>query len=217
MPDTPPISLQVHGVLLAAGAGQRMGVPKALVADADGTPWLQRATSALINGGCDGVTVVLGARATESAAWVPREADVVIAEEWERGMSASLSTGLNALTEREFEAALIHLVDLPDVTSAVVERVLRSATSSAALARASYRGDIGHPVLIGADHWDDVIASLDGDSGARTFLREAAVTAIECGDLASGLDVDAGDITPRTTLDGRQTSLIDLSHGRPPP
>ena len=38
------------GILLAAGAGIRMGRPKALVADADGTPWVVAAARAL---GCD--------------------------------------------------------------------------------------------------------------------------------------------------------------------
>ncbi len=32
----------LHGLLLAAGAGSRMGTPKALVVDDDGTPWLPR-------------------------------------------------------------------------------------------------------------------------------------------------------------------------------
>ena len=51
--------MTAHGLLLAAGAGRRMGGPKALRVDADGTSWLVRSAGALLDGGCSGVTVVL--------------------------------------------------------------------------------------------------------------------------------------------------------------
>lgn len=60
----PPSSV---GLLLAAGAGTRMGRPKALVVDEHG-PWLTRAVATLLDGGCDRVVVVLGAGATEARA-----------------------------------------------------------------------------------------------------------------------------------------------------
>ncbi|MFC6345662.1 NTP transferase domain-containing protein, partial [Nocardioides hankookensis] len=37
----------MHGLLLAAGAGSRMGMPKALVLADDGEPWLVRGVRAL--------------------------------------------------------------------------------------------------------------------------------------------------------------------------
>ena len=52
--------MSVEGLLLAAGAGRRMGMPKALVRDATGEPWLVRGVRTLREGGCDAVTVVLG-------------------------------------------------------------------------------------------------------------------------------------------------------------
>jgi CTP:molybdopterin cytidylyltransferase MocA len=55
------------GLLLAAGAGTRMGRPKALVVDEHG-PWLTRAVTTLLDGGCDRVLVVLGAGADEARA-----------------------------------------------------------------------------------------------------------------------------------------------------
>ena len=39
----PPAGTPPVGVLLAAGEGRRMGQPKALVRDPDGTSWLNRA------------------------------------------------------------------------------------------------------------------------------------------------------------------------------
>ncbi|MFB9766076.1 NTP transferase domain-containing protein [Nocardioides kongjuensis] len=184
--------MTTSGLLLAAGAGRRMGMPKALVRDDDGTPWLTRSVQVLREGGCDRVVVVLGAGADEAEPLLDGLDGVstVRSEDWSSGMGASLATGLAALDEADTEAALVHLVDLPDVTAEVVARVLATATSSQALARASYDGRPGHPVLIGRDHWLGVITSATGDQGARTYLASHEVTLVECGDLASGADVD---------------------------
>ena len=51
----------VVALLLAAGAGRRMGRPKALVAGADGTPWVVSAVRTLRDGGCTDVLAVAGA------------------------------------------------------------------------------------------------------------------------------------------------------------
>jgi len=179
----------VHGLLLAAGAGRRMGAPKALLRDADGTSWLARSVAALVDGGCDAVTVVLGAAADEATVLVPAgPVAVVVADGWAEGMGASLRTGLAALPAGP-DAVLISLVDLPDVDARVVRRVVGEA-GTGALARAAYAGVPGHPVLLGRDHWTGVAATATGDAGARDYLRGRDVTLVECGDLATGRDVD---------------------------
>ncbi len=59
------------------------------------------------------------------------------------------------------------------------------------LARATYEGRPGHPVLLGRAHWDGVIEAATGDQGARGYLAgRDDVEPVECGDLATGLDVD---------------------------
>lgn len=164
-----------------------MGRPKALLRDDDGTSWLVRAADVLAAGGCRGVTVVLGASAEEARALVPPGVGLVVAEDWVDGMGASLRTGLAGLTG---ESALVSLVDLPDVSADVVSRVLAAATGPAALARATYDGTPGHPVLLGRDHWAGVASAARGDRGARDYLATHEVTRVECGDLATGRDVD---------------------------
>ncbi len=169
-------------------------MPKALVRDADGTPWLTRSVQVLLDGGCADVLVVLGAGAHEAAPLLEGLTDVRtgISEDWGSGMGASLGTGLVALDDAASDAVLVHLVDLPDVTSAVVERVLATASAGGAvLARAAYDAKPGHPVLIGRDHWAGVVESAAGDQGARAYLADHDVVLVECGDLASGQDVDS--------------------------
>lgn len=178
----------VVGVLLAAGSGRRMGRPKALVRDAAGDPWLCSAHSALIAGGCAEVVVVLGAAAAEARPLVPG-ARIVEAADWATGMGASLRTGLEEIADDPADAALIHLVDLPDVGPQVVRRMLANATPTV-LARATYNAGPGHPALIGREHWAAVAAEAAGDHGARDYLARHDVIAVDCSDLATGADVD---------------------------
>lgn len=179
----------IVGVLLAAGAGQRYGGPKALARDEDGTSWLLRSVQALRP--CAEIVVVLGAEAEQAAALLPMSVTRIRADDWADGMAASLRAGLAALATTDHESALVSLVDLPDVDAAVVARVAAAATGPDVLARAAYGGVPGHPVLIGRDHWAGVVEVAAGDRGARDYLAVHEVALVECGDLATGGDVDA--------------------------
>jgi molybdenum cofactor cytidylyltransferase/nicotine blue oxidoreductase len=173
-----------------------MGRPKALVRDADGTSWLQHAVEVLQDGGCNGVTVVLGAGADEAVSLLDGlGVDVVVAHDWAAGMSASLRAGLESLQGSDAEAAVVSLVDVPDLTAAVVRRVLSEREGDEALARASYHGRPGHPVVLGRAHWPAIAAGISGDTGARDYLAGQDTALVECADLASGVDVDARAVT----------------------
>ncbi|OLL74562.1 CTP:molybdopterin cytidylyltransferase [Pseudonocardia sp. Ae168_Ps1] len=188
----------VAGLLLAGGAGRRMGTPKALVR-LHGEPLAVRAVKALQAGGCGPVTVVLGARSDDvtdvlrSAGLGTSGSDVgvVVAEDWDEGMGASLRRGLDALTHLPGTgAALVHLVDLPGVGPEAIARVSAGATHSS-LRRAAYDGVPGHPVLLGRDHWSGVVGSAAGDAGARDYLSGSTdLELVECGDVAEPDDVD---------------------------
>lgn len=227
-----------------------MGGPKALVRRHPHEPTLvERAVNLLHTGGCAGITVVVGSAAEEVTGLVTamgRDVDVVTCPDWDEGMGASLRAGLTALARSTHEgegcvdAALVTLVDLPDLTPGVVARVLDvpahidnthsdhvdetgrthdivrphagknsysepdhpsrkhaldlRATSDpelrAALKRAAYEGVPGHPALIGRDHWQEVARTATGDQGARTYFRTHDHELVECGDLATGRDVD---------------------------
>jgi nicotine blue oxidoreductase len=170
------------GVLLAAGAGTRYGMPKVLAASGE---WLRACVTALSDGGCDDVVVVLGAAIVD----VPAPARVVVARDWGEGLSASVRAGLRAI---DAEYAVLHTVDTPDVGAQVVRRVLDAARRSpSGLVRARYGDRPGHPVVIARRNFSALLEGLAGDEGARAFLGgRTDVVAVDCADLASGRDID---------------------------
>jgi nicotine blue oxidoreductase len=181
------MSERVVGVVLAAGAGRRFGRPKATVDN-----WLSTAVDALRGGGCAEVVVVLG------AARVPPipATTTVVAREWAEGMSASVRTGIGAAQRLDGAYVALHVVDTPDVGADVVARVIeRAIADPSGIARASFAGRPGHPVVIARRHWAALLPTLFGDRGAAAYLRTVPTRTLECGDLATGRDIDEpGDL-----------------------
>lgn len=188
---------EVVGLVLAAGAGRRMGGPKGLLRVAPtGLSFVETAIAHLREAGVDEVHVVVGASAAEVRALAVQAGGVVVeATGWGEGMGASLRAGLDSLRSTDARAALVMLVDLPDVRTDVHERVLEAARDAggdlgSVLVRAAYAGTPGHPVLLGREHWDVIREGAVGDRGARGHLDNPGTRLVECGDLATGRDVD---------------------------
>jgi nicotine blue oxidoreductase len=187
---------QVAGLLLAAGGGRRLGGrPKALL-EHRGRPLVEYAVGALRAAGCTRVHVVLGARADAVRERARLDGCVLVDNpEWEHGMGSSLRAGLGSLAGTGARAALVSLVDQPGIGPRAVARVLAAHQDDTSLVSATYDGVRGHPVLFGAAHWAGVAASATGDRGARAYLKEheAAITLVECGDVAEPYDIDTED------------------------
>ncbi|MGD8195082.1 nucleotidyltransferase family protein [Herbiconiux sp. P18] len=209
------------GVLLAAGAGRRMGRPKALVVGTDGEPWIVRGARVLLAGGCDEVLVVLGASAAEArellaTGGLGERVRATDARRWAEGLSASLAHGVAAAHEAGAEVALISLVDLPDLTPDAVQRLL-AGTGPATLAQAFYDGRPSHPVAIGRDHLlalrDALTRPPASDRGARPYLVAHGAAEIDCTDLGGGTDVDrpTGPHPHRSLATGRNRPAPGLT------
>ncbi|MCA0437286.1 MAG: nucleotidyltransferase family protein [Actinobacteria bacterium] len=171
------------GIVLAAGAGRRFGMPKVLAEDG---AWLRAAVAALDAGGCRPVYVVLGA----AQVVMPPPALAIANPDWAAGMGTSLRAGLLAAEDTEAAVAVLHLVDLPDVGADVVARLVAGA-GPGSLRRASYDGAPGHPVVLGRRHWDAALRNTAGDRGAGRYLDgHPDLRVIPCDDLADGSDRD---------------------------
>lgn len=173
----------IAGLVLAAGAGSRLGQPKAPLM-LNGERLVDRAVRVLREGGCDEVFVVLGAWRGD----VPN-AVTVSNEHWESGLGSSLSSGLSVLEAApQFTAAVVTLVDLPGITPAAVRSVVEQPGE---LVVAVYGAQQGHPLKLGRGHWGPILEVVEGDLGARGYLRgRSDVVRLDLTDLADSRDID---------------------------
>ena len=143
-------------VLLAAGAGTRLGRgPKALL-PFHGRPLIEHQVRVLRDGGCDSVLAVLGAGSADVlAAARLQDAVTVLNPDWQDGLGTSYRCGVAAALDRSPGAVLVALVDQPGVTRAIVARLL-AAAAPGRITAAGYRdgksGNLrrGHPVVFDA-------------------------------------------------------------------
>ena len=171
------------GLILAAGAGSRMGQPKASLI-VNGERLIDRAVTNFLNAGISEVFVVLGAWQGE----VPN-AHVIINDQWVDGMGSSLRAGLRVLLENpKYLDVVISLVDLPGMTSEAIHSV---STSASEIAMGSFSGKAGHPVKCLRKYWAEIIESASGDNGARNFLKgRDDIDVIDLNGKARGGDID---------------------------
>lgn len=179
------MTAHVAGILLAAGAGSRIGQPKALI-DVGGEPLAARGVALLHDGGAAPVIVVTGATAVDMPGVI-----TVHNPHWRTGMGSSLATGL-ATAPADSSAVVIALVDQPLVGPESVRRLIAAHLAGASVAVAAYAGQPRNPVLLGREHWAEATELAAGDAGARRFLRAHPdlVTLVECGDTGSPDDID---------------------------
>lgn len=156
-----PDRMKIVGVVLAAGAGTRFGGPKALARRGQDR-FVEIVVRALQQAGIGQVIVISGAWDGEVVG-----AEVVHNPQWSEGISTSLRLGLESAAGRGADAALITLVDLPDLTADQVARILATPGE---LVQASYDGQPGHPVKVGRAHFAAMAAAVEGDRGARHYL-----------------------------------------------
>jgi nicotine blue oxidoreductase len=196
-------------VVLAAGAGTRLGKgPKALL-PYRGRPLVEAIAGALLDGGCRNVVVVLGAGAPDVSAIAELDRyRTVVNKDWPSGMGSSFLLG-NAAADPG-DHLLIALVDQPGLTLRTVGRLL-AAHRPGRITAAAYGAGVGggagdaggqggrlrrgHPLLIDVVLREAVAGTVTGDAGARAFLQAhpELVDEVDCSDQSTGEDIDTPD------------------------
>jgi len=181
------------GVLLAAGASQRMGRPKAFL-EVSGTTFLQRAVAILASGECSRVVVVCPpSESAHFATFVDTSTCSAIENpEPQRGMLSSLALGLAALPDHVTHA-MVTLVDTPLISQETAQLLAGECRQHPDSILVPHAGGIpGHPVVYPRAHWEPLVGWV-GPGGARGYLSKVAhlVRAIEVADEGILRDFDS--------------------------
>ncbi len=164
--------MEIVAVLLAAGAGRRMGGPKALLR-IGGESFLARAAHLLARPAVASVVAVLGHEAARVAAEAGTPAGVSLVENdrYEDGMLSSILRGLDEAERIGADAVLLHPVDHPLVDPATVDRVAAALESGAVIAVPAHADRRGHPGGFARAAWPALRAAR-ADAGARAVLAD---------------------------------------------
>lgn len=194
-PGHPRADATVHGIVLAAGASERYGDRNKLLVNREDEPIVRRAARPLLEADLDGVTVVLGHEAERvRAALAGLPVSFRTNDRYREGQGTSVAAGVATARERDADAVLIALGDMPDVSAVAIDRLLDAyrAEAGSALA-AAFEGQRGNPVIFDRRHFE-VLAELEGDRGGREILLSADEAAIvETADPGVLRDVDRPD------------------------
>lgn len=158
------------GIVLAAGEGQRIGGPKALLR-LEGETFLERSCRLLSRPDVAAVVAVIGAQARKvlDQGGLPTDVTVVENESWREGMLTSVWKGLEAATRLRADAVLLHPVDHPLVAAETVDRVVAALWTGAFAVAPTWEGRRGHPGGFGGSAFPALL-SAPRDQGARAVL-----------------------------------------------
>lgn len=189
----------IAAVILAAGAGHRLGgVAKALLPHRGESYLAAIAATARSVGLADAVVVVgqpFGAAVAAHAEQLGLR--VQINPDPDRGMASSVALGFAAIIEGPATAAWLWPVDHPAVSADTLRRLIaaldgrtRSGGGDIEIARPFHQGRRGHPPLIARALWPELVGCAGRAGGAREVVRAARLVDVEVDDPGVVYDVD---------------------------
>jgi molybdenum cofactor cytidylyltransferase len=164
----------ISGLILGAGASQRLGPPKQLLPYRGTTMlgWVvkqaERAT------GLDELVVVLGRAAAEIREQVNFGAARVVENPvFTEGCASSYKAGLGALNPNS-QAMMIILGDQPGILPEVIDRIAAEwRRRESLIALCSYNGRKGHPMIFAQSMFEQ-LSGLHGDKAAWKLVDASA-------------------------------------------
>ena len=188
----PPDGRRIAGIVLAAGRSTRMGGPNKLLAEIKGKPLVRIAAEQALASRADPVIVVTGhQRERVEEALKGLRVKFVHNPDFANGLSTSLKAGLAAVPA-EADAAIVCLGDMPQVTSAMIDRLIGAfdPARGALIVVPTIAGKRGNPVVWSRRFFPELVA-LEGDVGARHMIGAYGEAVAEVpADAAAFVDVD---------------------------
>lgn len=180
----------ILGALLAAGTASRFEGANKLLAILDGEPVVARAARTLTESSLDGLVAIAGHDRERVAATLPDRIEVLDNPEYEQGQSSSIRRAVEAARERDADAVLFALGDMPRVRVETVEKLCSAYREGAGeIVAPRYDGCRGNPVLFDSRYFD-ALARVEGDAGGRELLESESVAWVAVEDPGIHRDVD---------------------------
>jgi molybdenum cofactor cytidylyltransferase len=160
-------------IILAAGSSTRMKEPKQLLTY-DNQSLLAHAIKEAQKSMMP-VIVVLGANAKEIKPQIKNlEVEIVINEQWERGMSSSIKAGLKKAVANfpDMQNCILTVCDQPYISSILFQELVNQKKQSAKnIVACSYANTLGTPSLFDKKYLNELL-QLKGDHGAKNILQK---------------------------------------------
>jgi CTP:molybdopterin cytidylyltransferase MocA len=188
--------MEVVAVVLAAGAGKRMGgSAKASLRLPDGRTFLAAVSASARAAGCHRVLVVVGRphqQETRAAAFAAGITEIVENPDPDRGMTSSLAVAIDYLGSQGVDGALVWPVDHALVRASTVEAILGACRRDRIVVPSDPGGRGGHPTAFGASLWSELCDAVALPDGARAVVRAdpGRVIRVAVSDPGAFLDVD---------------------------
>ncbi|MBS3997945.1 MAG: nucleotidyltransferase family protein [Hydrogenophaga sp.] len=153
--------LAVGGILLAAGAGERMGHRPKCLLELGGVPLIRRQIIALSGAGVDELVVVLGHHG-ERIAQAIQEFPVTVVHnpQPDAGQVSSLRVGLQALSSR-IDTVLVALADQPLINAQDINDLIgayKKRPPGAQVVQPEVDGQPGNPVMFSGEVREQILA-----------------------------------------------------------
>jgi molybdenum cofactor cytidylyltransferase len=147
-------------VVLAAGEGKRMGMPKALLEYEKGRSFLSQLTRVFEKAGCR-VLAVVGRDAGAIQAQHP-DAVLIHNNDWEKGQFESVKVGLRAALDGGAEVIVVHPVDMPLIRANTVSTLLRAALGTQVDGVVpEFESAAGHPLCLSRSAAEKILGMAD--------------------------------------------------------
>ena len=187
--------MSIAAVILAAGAGKRLGTVAKALLRTGATSYLGRIADTARAAGVERLVVVVGpphGEAVRHEAWRLGIDDRDIVENFDpgRGMASSIELGFRTLLARAATRAYLWPVDHPMVSGKTLE-ALAAGLATHDAARPAFSGRRGHPPLLAKLLFQPMATCSQNPEGARGVLAACsdAVT-IEVDDPGVVHDID---------------------------
>ena len=178
-------------LLVAAGASRRLGQPKQLL-PYRGSTLLEHSIDVCMASEIGNVFVVLGAHYELIFPKIGITKGTVLRHKnWANGMGSSIAFGMQKIqTIGDYSGVLISVADQPFLSSFLLQKIIsKQRETHASIVTSIYEKGGGPPVYFAQQYFAQ-LADLEGDTGAKTIVKQHSKRVQKVIFLRGNIDVD---------------------------